>query len=247
MLVLPLIATALVTQLTSQTIKGRVIDALSQEPVAYAIVEVTFGTAAPTRAITDTSGFFAITLRQAPQARVVARVRRIGYQSENHEFTARPDILETIPLQRIPTELAGLSVTSSSVPRLRKAGFYERAHSGFGHFITEEIILDRQPRNVSDLFRSIPGVSVSPSPRGPGSNDITMTRARARLRAGPCRPKVVVDGRVVASPSDATFDLDSYVTPEEITGVEIYRGPSETPAAFGGAESACGVIVIWTK
>jgi outer membrane receptor for ferrienterochelin and colicin len=56
-----------------------------------------------------------------------------------------------------------------------------------------------------------------------------------------------MDGRVVATSTDASFDLDSYITPEEITAIEIYRGPSETPAAFGGADSACGVIVVWTK
>ena len=41
--------------------------------------------------------------------------------------------------------------------------------------------------------------------------------------------------------------LDDIVEPANIAGIEIYRSPAELPARFGGAESACGVIVIWTR
>ena len=33
----------------------------------------------------------------------------------------------------------------------------------------------------------------------------------------------------------------------EVIAVEVYRGPSETPAEFLDSGSRCGVIVIWTR
>lgn len=37
------------------------------------------------------------------------------------------------------------------------------------------------------------------------------------------------------------------VQPEDVHAIEVYRTPSEIPAQFGGAESACGVILVWTQ
>lgn len=31
-----------------------------------------------------------------------------------------------------------------------------------------------------------------------------------------------------------------------VAGIEVYRGPSELPAEFGGSVGRCGAIVIWT-
>lgn len=234
--------------LASQTLTGRVVDSLSQEPLPYAVVEVVLRPGDPRHAMTNAQGVFAIQLPRDYRGRLVVRIRRIGYQGANRELSTGNVGVDTlqIALQGIPTELASVTVAVARIQRLQRAGFYDRASSGFGHFIPEERIVDRQPSRASDLLHGVPGISISPSRRGAGSFDIIITRARARLR-GPCRPKFIVDGKTVATSSDATFDLDAYVTPEEIAGIEIYRGPSETPAAFGGPESACGVIVIWTK
>ena len=32
----------------------------------------------------------------------------------------------------------------------------------------------------------------------------------------------------------------------DVAGVEIYRGPAETPTQFSGPNATCGTIVIWT-
>jgi hypothetical protein len=36
------------------------------------------------------------------------------------------------------------------------------------------------------------------------------------------------------------------VLPHEVAGIEVYRGPSEIPAEYQGADARCGAIVIWT-
>ncbi len=40
--------------------------------------------------------------------------------------------------------------------------------------------------------------------------------------------------------------LSGVVRPEEVYAIEVYRTPSQIPIEYGGAESACGVLLIWT-
>ncbi len=47
-------------------------------------------------------------------------------------------------------------------------------------------------------------------------------------------------------PADALFDINS-IAPASIEAIEYYAGASQTPLEYGGLESACGVIVIWTR
>jgi outer membrane receptor for ferrienterochelin and colicin len=32
-----------------------------------------------------------------------------------------------------------------------------------------------------------------------------------------------------------------------IEGIEVYKGAAQLPAEFGGSNSMCGVVAIWTK
>ena len=41
-------------------------------------------------------------------------------------------------------------------------------------------------------------------------------------------------------------DIDQMTRPEDIMGMAVYRGPSETPVEYQGSNS-CGAIVVWTK
>jgi len=69
-----------------------------------------------------------------------------------------------------------------------------------------------------------------------------------------CTPAVYVDGHYMSQLS--AEDIDSWVNPDEIAGIEIYVG-STVPAQFSsgvwgvGRPNApvelCGSIVIWTK
>jgi hypothetical protein len=35
--------------------------------------------------------------------------------------------------------------------------------------------------------------------------------------------------------------------PEELLAIEAYLGAARVPAQYGGANSACGVILLWTR
>ena len=122
------------------------------------------------------------------------------------------------------------------------SGFLDRLQNGFGHFITEEMIQQRQPGRVADLLRVIPGLRVVPA--GALGSRVLISRFQGRF-GGACQPKLFIDGIVVTP--NGPLDLDRFLTPEDVVGIEVYRGPAEMPARFGGAASACGVIVVWTK
>lgn len=111
--------------------------------------------------------------------------------------------------------------------------FYQRRERGFGHYFTRWQIEDRNPIEVTDLLRTVPGVSVVPS--GAFSNAI-------RIRRGSCRgsPAVYVDGmRIFAE------DLDIMISPSDMHGIEVYTGIAGAPIEY--SSSRCGVILVWTN
>jgi TonB family protein len=117
----------------------------------------------------------------------------------------------------------------------RLAGFYQRrSRSSGGHFITRDQIDQRNPAQLTDLFRSVPGARIYSS---------TFTNV-VRFRGMRCAPLVWLDGFPATA---AEFDLDA-LDPYIIEGVEVYLGVATVPPEFrwvrGGG--SCGAIVIWT-
>lgn len=58
----------------------------------------------------------------------------------------------------------------------------------------------------------------------------------------PCRVNVYLDGVRLAR-----GNVDAFVLPIEVGGVEVYRGAASLPGEFAGSDSRCGVVAIWTK
>jgi hypothetical protein len=134
----------------------------------------------------------------------------------------------------------------------RTAEFYDRRATGIGAFITRDDIERRTAARLSDLLATIPGVRVSRSD-ALGQAEVQMgrtalrppvsSRRSERSLGGDCRVNYYLDG-VWLSPG--TFYIDD-LSPSVIEGIEIYRGASEIPAPFRQRETACGLIVIWTR
>ncbi|MBV9111159.1 MAG: hypothetical protein JO306_17265, partial [Gemmatimonadetes bacterium] len=59
---------------------------------------------------------------------------------------------------------------------------------------------------------------------------------------GGCVPVLVVDG----IPMPGT-EMDLEIAPEDIEGIEVYRGPSEIPPRYIALASPCGLIVVWSR
>ena len=186
-------------------------------------------------ALTDDRGVFRID--NIELGTILLEIRRIGYRM----IAAEMDLLEEgmavdfdIKLVPLPIELAEIVVegdrTIFAFGRLRD--FYRRRKRGLGDFFTRWEIEEENPFLVSDLFRMVPGVRLTPGAFG--INRISIRNCGA--------PAIYLDGMPFRP---GTVQLDDLVRPDNIEAVEIHRG-AFVPAEFMSF-GACGVIVIWTR
>lgn len=131
---------------------------------------------------------------------------------------------EVIPLPALGVEIDG----SPPVGKLRP--FHRRLEAGRGSFITREEIVERDPSQMTDMLREVVGVRVS----GSSSFGAAVSTVRG------CRLGVFIDG--MPAPGFRVDDMP----PQDVAGVEIYTGPSETPVQFRRS-GECGALVIWTR
>lgn len=195
------------------------------QPVANAEVSVP-GTGLQDR--TGDAGTF--TLSSLPSGTQTVDVRAIGFEPKRMIVDLTPARLTTVDvaLQHRVQTLDVVKIYGTGNHSI--AEFERRLKSGWGHILTPADIAKRNPLNVSDLFRTIPGVRVAPT-RGFGN---------AVLLRGGCLPTVYMNGMRMSD--DAAANIDELASPDEITAVEVYT-PAGRPPEFWG--NSCGSVVIW--
>jgi hypothetical protein len=125
-------------------------------------------------------------------------------------------------------------------PRLADTGFFQRRRIGLGEFLTREDIVERPPtQRITDLLVGMRGVQVT--------RDGIAFRAPGESIMGGCAPRVYLDGML--SGLALTFDFSGVnsIPTDAIEAIEVYRGPSEIPPQYGGAQGTCGVVLLWTR
>lgn len=103
--------------------------------------------------------------------------------------------------------------------------------------ITETEIAARGQQYISDLLRSLPGISVSTSGPGGGLTQIRVRGSEAN------HVLVLIDGVEVANPSLGEFDF-SGLRAEDVVRIETLRGEQ---SALYGSDAIGGVINIITR
>lgn len=188
---------------------------------------------------TDDRGEFR--LAKVPAGTLTLHIRRIGFRPDTLQVMVMAG--ETIPVEmtivRLAVQLQPVLVYGRRNMTGRMAGFYARKDRGIGHFITRDEIERRNPSNLTDMFRMIPGARVDS--RGPGRNQI-----RFRGASNNCVPLTWLDGTPLFA---GEFDLDA-LSPRSLEGIEVYSGPSSVPTEFLGTRaisSSCGTIIIWSR
>lgn len=122
-------------------------------------------------------------------------------------------------------------------PAAKMQEFYARRAAGHGgYFITRQDIEERQPRVLSDLLRRVPGLRVDCDF---GSCRVTSFTEARRIMGG-CPIQYFLDGIPFLG------DVDE-MTPDQVEGIEIYRGSSSIPPQFNTGTSMCGVIALWSR
>lgn len=192
------------------------------------------------RVETDTAGRFVL-LGLTPGVQRV-RVRAIGWKETVVLVSLVPgqEVERLVALVPAPNAqgLQAVTVSARAPGSYRLADFHRRRETGRGHYLTEEDIRQRGASTVADAARGLRGVSEQCGGTASTENGgcrLQMSRARRN-----CQPDYIVDGRV-----DNVFGSTTPI--RDVVALEVYTGPADLPAEFGGTAGSCGVVVIWTR
>lgn len=225
-----LVAAPGAAQRPSVTFTGVVVNRVTDAPLPEAIVQLV---ATDLSATTDAAGRFAFT--NLASGVYLVHVRVFGYLEAHWTIdVSRRDSFDfKFPMNPLAMELNPVTVTGLTADRQRLAEFEARRARGMGHFITREQIEASGAKSLSDLLRTTRGVQTV-------CGGVGCTIRMARAQQG-CEPQFYIDGKA------APGYIGTNTPVLDIYGIEVFRGPSETPAEFLNSSSGCGVISIWTK
>ncbi|MYE68845.1 MAG: carboxypeptidase-like regulatory domain-containing protein, partial [Gemmatimonadetes bacterium] len=234
------------------------------QPVATAAVSIA---GRPEVVVSDQRGRFA--LSGLPVRGHELSVQHLGYAALTHPVTVTRGLTTEVEigLSPDPVELEPLVATATRPRRLEVGGFYERRYwgelTGNGTFFTAADIERRAPLRITHMVADVPGVRLANcNLQGHGCR-LYSTRASTGFSDEGCQLNVYLDGNVVVRGSNERWSraagdgplrnrpppesLNNLVLPGEIAALEVYVGAAELPAEFGGPDSRCGAVVIWTK
>ncbi len=218
---------------SSATVSGWVVEHETGTPLVGA--GVTLGSVGEGERVVETQvsgpegAFFFL---EVPAGRYELGVTLLGYADlqDTLDVEADTDLEVTLPLSVSPVPLEPVVVVVRRRPVGPLAGFERRRQSSRGTFLAREDIESANPQEFTDLLRTLPGIRLVP----------TATFGNRVYFRGGCTPDLWLDGAHVGS----TVDIDSFLRPEDLEAVEIYRGP-DLPGEFGS--NLCGAIVAWTR
>lgn len=159
--------------------------------------------------------------------------RRLGYRA----LTLVLDVTTTTPMPEVALVLDMVAadvapvVVNSGAGRLGE--FYaHKENPSFGRFFEQGEIEKRRGGRISDLFRTVPGVTV-----------LAMSGLGNAVRVRGCQPTVWVDG--IRLPGS---EVDDVANPTDIAAIEVYTSSAGIPAEYRDRDTrACGVIVLWSR
>jgi hypothetical protein len=215
------------------TLAGVVVEAGTRQPVANVLVSLD-----TTQLVTAADGRFRFTAVRP--GRHMLRTSHVAYAERQDTVDIREgDVIELQIL--IATEAIRLEPISVAVQsqQLLDAGFYERVSRGIGIFIHPEQLRESRAAHLSDFLARIPGVRRAL---------VDGETSRIDMRGGRsismrCDTQYFLDGASVAAGAAILDNL----APNNVAGIEVYRGASETPIQFDYGRASCGAIVIWSR
>lgn len=229
-----LLTQALPVSAQSGSVAGVVFGADS-EPLSHARLRIA-GTAVAVFA-GATGGFLLV---DVPAGRQMLDVRRIGYAPVQLpiDVPAGDTLRLRVVLLALALELEAVDVRSDIPAPLK--GFEERRARGPGVFFTRDEITRLQPRQLTDVLRRVPGVTVRSVNGTYGDNQ------QVTMRGSRCQMMFYVNGSPLPVSSD--IPINNYVAVDEVVAIEIYA-PSEMPPQFNSTtyNARCGLVGVWTR
>ncbi len=212
---------------------GTVTSAVNGQPLVGAQVGIANGPQ------TRTNARGQWTLSEAPTGTRIVHTRAVGYYPSRQSVDV---VAGTPPLSTALVTFKSVMDTMKVIANYDRfanlAGFRERQRSGLGRFLTQDDVARRQPLVTSELLRTVAGVFL----------DRTMSVDETILMRGTfedrCVPVIFIN--TMRMDNLTAVDLDAFIRPSEILGVEVYSA-TQVPAQFQPGLNGCGSIVFWTK
>ena len=219
------------TQVSS--INGVVTDSLGR-PLVGAEVRLVVQDSAVSVTRTDDDGRFVVA--GSLRGRTWLHLRRLGFLSRDVELFFPRDSTRPLFIQ-LEAAAQGMDPTevrdSSGVGLLRE--FDQRRQSNsYGHYFTRDDIARRRPLFLSEMLRTIPGVTVG-----------QLRTGGFRLRMRGCRypPMIWIDGTRFPG-----TELDELARVDDVGGMEVYPTSSGVPAQYlDRSNVGCGTILVWSR
>jgi hypothetical protein len=238
-------------ELQSQGIRGRLVDDVADQAIEAAAVRLLdVEGEVVASGVTDASGSFE--LRVPSGGDYALDLHAFGYRDLALSPVRVPStgfrVLE-IAMMPAPIPVDSLEARAERrVPRLDRAGFYERRGTFNGRFIERQEIEALDPRHLGQVLERVQGFRVQ---RHLGTQDLagrTPTSQSLISSGSRCRPAIYLNGVLVARPDrDAgTFDLMS-IQGDHIEAIEAYSGLAKVPSQFSMPNTVCGVVIVWTR
>lgn len=214
-------------------LRGTVVAAVGGKPIGNAVVSITGG---PQVRANDRGEW---TIVNAPLGTQMIETRAIGFYPISRHVNIVPDAAPLrLALSTMQAVLDTVRIVAERSADRRMSGFSGRKRTGMGTYFTADDIARHRPIATSDAIQMATGVRVERD--GVGDAVISM-RGMFQER---CNPAIYIDDQYF--PNFTADDIDSYVKPNRIMGIEIYTRGS-TPPQFEPGLSGCGAVVIWTK
>jgi hypothetical protein len=233
----------------------------SGRPIAKAQIYALDSTA---RTVTDPVGQFALHNLRSGANRI--GVRAIGYSPVEFTVDLAPGETRhaTITLRTVATRLTAVIVNEMRPHQiLRELGFYDRASSTRGTFITPEILQRRHAALVSDVLRGVNGVRLNRSNTGVlpfsaggyasiGSSNVCLMNlyidgSRVEIGSAIDQFGPMGDPVMARAAQLASISLDDVIPANDIGAIEIFPSGVSGPEKYSGVSRGCGTILIWTK
>jgi hypothetical protein len=212
-------------------LRGTVLAATGGRPLGGAQVSIVDGP------VTRTNDRGEWTLEQLPMGTRMLEVRAVGFYPQRRPvqvvFGAPP---VRLALSTMKSVLDTIRVTAR-ISDPASNGFEQRRRSGMGHYLSAREVATRSSVFTSSVFRTVQGLRMERDATG-------NTHLYQRGAFGWCQPDVYLNGHYIAGAT--ADDIDSWVLPEAVTGIEVYD-ESMVPPQFQRALTGCGSVLIWSK
>lgn len=226
-------------------VEGQVVDAVSEQPVAQALVlAITESGDTLFYSQTNETGLYFIP-RQEPETRYRIAVEALGFSREIGDVLTGQDEPQYWVIRLDPEPITREELVVEVERQdfgLRQLGFYQRRDRRNAVFVDVAVMERTTVPTLGDVLRRSPGIRV------------TTVGEPYSTRSGACLPTVFVDDTLVRQggdpvPPGRNPDLLEFVAPppSQVAGMEFYHGGSSIPPAYAGTNTSCGVLLVWTR